>query len=187
MKHDAQERRLDLDPAVVVDKAQLPELVHEEVDAPACSPHDFGERFLRQSRHNPLRRAVLRSVPRQEQKRTGEPPFNRVEEMVDEIFFDADISLEHVCQELFVELGLRVQHLEHVPLVNHGDGARIQRDSGGDVDLLSGETSFSEKVPWLKHADDRLLAPRREHYKFHRSLLEIHHVTALGALRENDG
>ena len=66
-------------------------------------------------------------------------------------------------QELFVELGLRVQHLEHVLLVNHRDDARIHRDSGGDVDLLSGETSFPEKVPWLKHADNCLLASRREH------------------------
>jgi len=67
--------------------------------------------------------------------------------MVDEVFFDADVSPEHVCQELFVELGLRVQHLEHVLLVNHRDGARIHRDSGGDVDVLSSETSFPEKSP----------------------------------------
>ena len=187
MKHDAQERRLDLDSAVVVDKAQLPKLIHEEVYAPACRPYDFGECFLRQSRHNPLRRAVLCSVARQQQKRSGQPLFNRIEEMVDEVFFDADVSLQHVCQELFVELGLRVQHLEHALLVNHRDGARIHRDSGGDVELLPGETSLPEKVPRLKHTDDRLLAPRREHYEFHGSLLEIHHVGAVGALREDDG
>jgi hypothetical protein len=83
--------------------------------------------------------------------------------MVDEIFFNADIPFEHVCQELFMELGVRMQHLEHVLLVNHRDGARIHRDSRGDVDLLAGETSFPEKAPWLKHADDRFLASGREH------------------------
>ena len=160
MKHDAQQRRLDLDPAVVVDKAQLPEPVHEEVDAPPCGPHDFGERFLRQSRHNPLRRAVLRSVTRQQQKGSGQPLFNRVEEMVDEVSW---FSPEHVCQELFVELGFRMQHLEHVLLVNYGDCAPVHRHSRGDVNVLPGETGFPEKVPWLKHADDRLLASRREH------------------------
>src|SRR4029453_8892074 len=62
----------------------------------------FREWFLRQSRHNPLRRTVPGSIAGQEQKRPGPPFFNRVEQMIDEISW-MRIFLLSVCQELFVE------------------------------------------------------------------------------------
>jgi hypothetical protein len=33
VQHDAQERSIDLNPAVVLDESQLPEFVHEEIHA----------------------------------------------------------------------------------------------------------------------------------------------------------
>jgi len=91
--------------------------------------------------------------------------------MVDEVLFNADIPLEHVLEELLVELGMFVEHLEHVFPFNHDDRACIQRHGGGDVRVLTGQTPFSEEVARLQHADDRLLSPRREHGQLHRPLL----------------
>src|SRR6188472_3346238 len=140
MQHDAQERRLDLDASVVVDVPHLPKFVHKEIDASSRRADDFGERLLRQSWDHPLWSAILGSVPRQEQKGARQPLLNRVEEMVDEILFDADIPLEHVSEELLIQFGMPMQHLEHVLLFNDDDGARVHRHRSGDVSLLTSET-----------------------------------------------
>ena len=85
-------------------RKRTPPRGREEVDAPSRRADDLGERLLRQPRHDTLRRAVLGSVPRQEQERSCQPLFNRVEEMIDEILFDTNVPLEHVLQELLARL-----------------------------------------------------------------------------------
>ena len=55
MQHDAQERSVDLKAAVVLDEAQFPELVHEEIDARARCANHLGQRFLRHLGENSVR------------------------------------------------------------------------------------------------------------------------------------
>jgi hypothetical protein len=45
-QHDAEERIVDLQAPVVLDEAQLPELVHEEVHARARGPNHLGQGLL---------------------------------------------------------------------------------------------------------------------------------------------
>jgi hypothetical protein len=45
-QHDAQEGAVDLEPAVVLDEAELPELVHEEVHPGPRRPDHLGQRLL---------------------------------------------------------------------------------------------------------------------------------------------
>jgi hypothetical protein len=72
MQHDAQERSIDLNPAVVPDEAQLLEFVHEQIDArPRCANH-LGQRFLRYLWEHSLR-PVLLSVSSKQQKSACEP------------------------------------------------------------------------------------------------------------------
>jgi hypothetical protein len=53
---------VDLQVTVVVDEAQLPELVHEMADTRARSADDLGQRFLADRRRNRLRPALLAEV-----------------------------------------------------------------------------------------------------------------------------
>jgi hypothetical protein len=69
LQHDAQERSIDLNPAVVLDKTQFSEFVHEEIHARTrCSDH------LRQGLLGNFRQKVLRrlwfSITGKKQERT---------------------------------------------------------------------------------------------------------------------
>ena len=54
-QQDAQQGAMDLQVTVVLDEAQLPELVHEVADTRARSTDDLGQRFLAERRRNRLR------------------------------------------------------------------------------------------------------------------------------------
>ena len=89
-QHNAQQRVVHLEIAVVVDEPELPKLVHEEVDPRACRADHFGQHLLRHLRKRAVRCLGL-TVPRQQQERTGKPLLSGVEKLVDKIFFDPDV------------------------------------------------------------------------------------------------
>src|SRR5436309_12002613 len=91
VKHDAHERAVDLEAAVVFDEAELTELVHEEVHPRPRGADHFGEHFLRELRQDALWRVLL-SIACQKEQRPGETLLARIEQMVDEILLDADVS-----------------------------------------------------------------------------------------------
>jgi hypothetical protein len=53
---------VDLNPAVVINEAQLPELIHEHVDPGARCPHHFRQRLLGNFRKHLLRLVLLAIV-----------------------------------------------------------------------------------------------------------------------------
>ena len=85
---DGQEGRIDREAAVkaavVVDEAQLLELVHEEVHAGPRRPDHVGKCLLRHSRQRPLGLLPL-AVAREQQQRAGQPSFGRVEQLIDKV------------------------------------------------------------------------------------------------------
>ena len=94
-QHDAQQRAIDFQIAVVIDEPEVSELVHEEVDPRTRRPDHFCKRLLRDLRY-PLFRSLLIAIPRQQQERPRQPLFTGVEKMIDEIGFDAEVPLQHV-------------------------------------------------------------------------------------------
>jgi len=52
---------------VVVNEAQLPELIHEETDARTCCPDHLGERFLTDFRDHRLGLILFAEVGQQQQ------------------------------------------------------------------------------------------------------------------------
>ena len=67
MQDEAEERRVDLEIAVVFEEPQVSELVQEEIDARTCRADHFGKGFLGDLRY-PLLRSLLITIPRQQQQ-----------------------------------------------------------------------------------------------------------------------
>jgi len=112
--------------AVVLDQSQLAELVHEIVHAGSRRPYHLGQRLLRQLRQR-LSGVPGLVVPAEEQQRTGESLLARVEHLIDQVFFDADIARENACEESVRELGVLVQGAAHLRAWNLNDGTWFDR------------------------------------------------------------
>src|SRR6188474_3560350 len=87
VQHHAEKSAVDLQAAVVLDEAELSELVHEKVHTRTGRAHHLGERFLRQLWQHPLPRGLF-AVPGEQQERSRQSFLTRVEELIDQILLD---------------------------------------------------------------------------------------------------
>ena len=78
-----------MDAAVVGDEAKFAKFVHEEAHARTGRSDHLGERFLADFRDHRLRVAFLAEV-RQQQEQPRKALLARIEQLVDEVRFDAD-------------------------------------------------------------------------------------------------
>src|ERR1043166_5462027 len=112
VEDDVEQRAVDLQPTVVLDKAQLPKLVHEEADARAgCADH-LRQRFLADLGHAASRPPFLAEVG-QQQKDPREPLLAGVEELIHEVFLDPDAPRQQMRDEQLRELGVLVERPDH--------------------------------------------------------------------------
>ena len=82
VQDNAQEGIVDVDLAVVLDKAQFPEFVHEKIDPrPRCANH-FRQHFLRYFGEHLLSMA-RRAIARKQQKSARQPFLGGVGKLVD--------------------------------------------------------------------------------------------------------
>jgi hypothetical protein len=72
-------------------------------------PDHLGQDFLGQLRQRAVRRPWF-TVPRQKQQRTCEPLLGGVEKLIDEIFFDSDVSGQYVTADRQRGLGVELPH-----------------------------------------------------------------------------
>src|SRR3989442_3194943 len=87
---DVEQRAVDLQPAVILDEAQLPELVHEEADARAGRADHLRQRFLADLRHDGFRPPFLADIA----SNLAMPPqalFPRVEDLIQEAFLHPNV------------------------------------------------------------------------------------------------
>src|SRR6267154_4750111 len=91
--------------AVVADESQLPELVHEGVNAGTGRADDLRQRLLADLRGDRLRRAFLAEI-RQGEQRPSESLFARIEELIDQVGLDAAVADQQVSHEQLAEGGL---------------------------------------------------------------------------------
>ena len=157
VQNDAQQRVVDLEAAVVLDESELAEFVHEEVDARPRRPHHFRKRLLRQLRQLAMG-GVIFAVTRQQQERSRQPFLTRVEQLIDEVFFDADVAHEHMREESIGEVLLLVQCLLHFALLNAHHGRRHNRCRCPHAQRLPRKASFAKEVARSQHADHGLFA-----------------------------
>jgi hypothetical protein len=94
--------------AVVVNKSQLPEFVHEEIHAAAGRTHQFRQSLLRYFGHYRFRLACF-SVTGKYQKSASQPLFARIEQLVHQVGLSLQVPSQHMINELSGELWLVVE------------------------------------------------------------------------------
>ena len=124
VQDDREQRVVDLEPILVVDKPQSLEFLHEEIHARSRRADHFRQRLLGDRRDGPFRLVVL-AVPREQQQLSRQPFLAGVEELVDEVFLDPDVARQQVSDEPIRQRVLLVQEAHHLVLVHEKDGAAM--------------------------------------------------------------
>jgi len=185
VEDNGEQRVVDVDfAAVVVDEAELAELVHEEINAGARGPYHFGEGFLRNFGQRFLRIAGG-TVARKEQQSAREAFLAGIEELVDQIFFDADVARQHVSDEAVRELVLFVKHTNHFVLFDDQHGGGCDGSGCGHAAGLASETSFAKKITGAENRNDGFPAGLVDYGKLHAPFLNVHDVFSGIALGED--
>jgi hypothetical protein len=117
VQDDTQKRSIDVQAAVVFDETEFPEFVHEKIyPGPRCADH-FRKRFLGNSGQHRVD-CILLAVTGEQEKRAGEPLFARIEKLIHQVLFDANVPGKHESDEPIGEGVLFVKYPEHFIFLN---------------------------------------------------------------------
>ena len=119
---------------------------------------------------------LLFAVPRQEQQRPCESFLARVEELVDEVLLDPNISPQHVREESVGKRRPLVKLPRHLVLLDREDGACGHGSRRSHTLGLAGETAFAEKRAGLEDGDHGFLARTRDDGQLNMAGLQVHHT-----------
>ena len=95
MQDDIQQRAVDLENTVVINKSQFPEPVHEEADPRTGCANHFRQHLLADLWNHSLGYAFFAKAGEQ-QKDPSQSLFARIEKLVNQIFFIADVPRQQV-------------------------------------------------------------------------------------------
>lgn len=137
---------------------------------------NFGQRFLR---------IAGGPVAREEQQSAREAFFAGIEELVDQIFFDAYVAREHVGDEAVGELVLFVEHTNHFIFFDHQHGSGRDRGGSGHAAGLTAQASFAKKITGAENCDDGFPAGLIDYGELHAAFLNVHDVRGGIALGED--
>jgi len=160
---------MDLQPAagaVVIDKTQLLELVHEMTDPRPGGAHHLRQVFLIDSGKDALGAAFL-AIMRQQQEDPGQTLLAGVEKLVDEILFISEAAGKQMRDEQVRDVLLFVEHARHQHLLNLDQRAIGNRGRRGDAQRLTGKASLAEEVTIPQEGDDRFLTLLGGHRVLH--------------------
>ncbi len=158
--------------AVVVNEAQFSKFVHEKTHpGPGRSDH-FRERLLADFRDHRLRFAFLAKI-RQQQEQTGKTFLARIEQLIDEVCFDADGPAHKMGNEHLGERWFLMDHADNSRFFqSHDDGVRHRRNRRYAL-RLPGQTSFTKEFVRSKNCDDGFLALLRNDSDLHLAFLDV--------------
>ena len=148
--------------AVALEESELPKVVHQRVDLGPGRPAHLGQEVPRDFRQRVAYRRVLVEV-REQQERTREALFAAVEDLVDQVLFDADVSQQHVGPKPIGEGRFLEQPSPHLCGLHDGDRAAGHGFGGGLPAPLPGQRSLAEERAGMEHGHDGGLAAGRTH------------------------
>ena len=113
MENNTKQRTMDLEaPAIVVNKSQFPEPVHEKTDSRAGGADHFCQHLLADLGNYGLGFAFLAKMSEQ-QKDSGQPLFAGIKELINQIFFVTDVPRQQTGHE---QVGKFVLERREIPV-----------------------------------------------------------------------
>src|SRR6266852_4803382 len=103
---------MNLDFSVIGNEAELSKLVHEKADTGAGCPDHLCQGLLAHLCRDGLWGAILSEICQQQEK-AREPLLARIEQLVDQILFDAAVSAEKIRHEQLGKLWLAFKRRQH--------------------------------------------------------------------------
>jgi hypothetical protein len=98
VENQVQQGAVDLNMAIVINKAQLPKFVHEKAHARSRRADHLRQRLLADFRNDWLRPTFLAKI-RQKQKDPCQPFLARIEQLINQILFCTKVSSQEVRDE----------------------------------------------------------------------------------------
>ena len=102
-------------------------------------------------------------VSGEEQQGTGEALLAGIEELIDQVLFDADVAREHVREEPVGEFRMFMQHPNHVALRDSQESRPHDGVRRSHAQRLPGQAALAEEIARAEHGHDCLLAGRGQH------------------------
>jgi len=167
--------------AVILNKTQLSEFVHEETHAGSGCANHLRQGLLADFCDYRFRLSILAKV-RQEQEETGKAFLTRIEQLVDKVGFDSDGPAQKVGNEHFREGWFVMDHADDGSLVQAHDNAVDQSRNGRYALRLAGKAGFTEEFVRIKNCDDGLFTLLRNDSDLDLALLDIEERIRGGAL-----
>src|SRR5487761_167125 len=172
VQDNREKRTVDVKTAIIFDEAQFPELVHEKIDARARGADHFRKRFLRDLGKHFLG-FVLLAIASEQQESASEAFLAGVEKLIDQVLFDANVARKHVGEEAVGDGFIRVEHANHLILINHERFGRRDCGSRSHANRLAGEAPFAEEIARAENREDRLLARFGNHGELHTARFNV--------------
>ena len=133
-----------------------------------------------------LDRHVFLAVARQQQQRARQPLLARIEQLIDEVFLDADVARQHVRDEAIRKIGLVVEKTNHLALRNAQHAHRRHGARRADAGRLVRKHALAKKLTGSEQRDDGLFSRGGENGKLHGAGLQVEDVARRIALRKDD-
>jgi len=115
--------------AIVINEAQLPELVHEMTDPRPGGAHHLRQAFLIDSGKCSFGSTFLAET-RQQQENPGQASLTAIEESIHEIFFHSTHTRKQVGDKELCKGGLLMDQADKSPLVHAGYSGGLKRRCG---------------------------------------------------------
>src|SRR5450759_3506860 len=172
VQHHTEQGTMHLEVRVISNESQFAELVHEEVYAGPGGTNDPGEGFLADLGDDGLGFSLLAEVG-QQQEHARQPFFARVEQLVHQVFLNADAAGEQVLEEQLRKDRLFVEHANGGHFLQPREATGGHGSAGCHEPGLPGEATFAEEIAGAQHRDHRFLSLSGDHGQFHLALANI--------------
>jgi len=168
----------------VLNKAKLPEFVHEKIYAGTGGANGLREHLLGHF-GNYLARVAASAVAGKEKQNARQAFFAGIEKLIDQVGFNPGVSRKHVGNKNVRELVLAVKNAHHFRSLDHQHGGRSDTCSSHQTNGMASKTCFAEKIAGTQDGHDGLLTRLVDYGELYTAGLYVTNGAGGVALRED--